>query len=137
MFNNEISHYQTPPSSISKIQKISVIMKCITYHKSNTLALDWIRKFLKIVDESFPPTNPLHKRLTRHNLKLSYSCMPNQKAMIKMHKNRLLRAPAARGTLPCQGQGRGTIAPGTPTTSMTSDTRGTDTAQGWIPMSGG
>ena len=61
------------------------------------------RKFLKIIDESFPPTNALHKRLSRHNLKLSYSCMPNQKAMIKMHNNRLLGADraAAEPEPPC------------------------------------
>ena len=33
--------------------------------------------------------------------------------------------------------GRGTIAPGTPTTSVISGMRGTDTARGWPPMSGG
>ena len=61
------------------------------------------RKFLKIIDESFPPTNALHKRLSRHNLKLSYSCMPNQKAVIKMHNNRLLGADraAAEPDPPC------------------------------------
>ena len=61
------------------------------------------RKFLKIIDESFPPTNPLHKRLSRHNVKLSYSCMPNQRAVIKMHNNRLLGADraAAEPDPPC------------------------------------
>ena len=40
------------------------------------------QKFLKIVEESFPPGNPLHRKLSKHNLKLSYSCVPNMKSRI-------------------------------------------------------
>ena len=63
--------YFTPPFSMSVKTKIG-------------------REFLKIVDTSFPPSNPLHKRLTRHNMKISYSCMPNMKSRISRHNTQLL-----------------------------------------------
>merc|ERR1711952_615410 len=59
------------------------------------------QKFLKIIDESFPPTNALHKKLNRHNVKLSYSCMPNQKSLIKTHNSKVLAAAAPQPDPPC------------------------------------
>ena len=40
------------------------------------------RKLLYIVDQCLPKRHPLHKIFNRHNLKLSYSCMPNIKSII-------------------------------------------------------
>ena len=45
--------------------------------------------FLKIVEESFPPDNPLHRKLSKHNLKLSYSCVPNMKSRISRHNQKI------------------------------------------------
>ena len=59
------------------------------------------QKFLKIIDESFPPTNALHGKLNRHNMKLSYSCMPNQKSVIKAHNNKLLATADPAPDPPC------------------------------------
>ena len=43
------------------------------------------KEFLKIIDTSFPPGNKLHGKLNRHNIKLSYCCMPNMKRRVDRH----------------------------------------------------
>ena len=42
-------------------------------------------QFLRAIDESFPVGNELHGKINRHNIKLSYSCMPNMKKRIGRH----------------------------------------------------
>ena len=49
------------------------------------------KEFLKIVDSSFPVGNPLHGKINRHNVKLSYRTMPNMKTQINRHNARLRR----------------------------------------------
>ena len=53
------------------------------------------RKFLGIINKSFPKDHPLHKIFNRHTLKLSYSCMPNVKAIISSHNKKILSSNAA------------------------------------------
>ena len=63
------------------------------------------KEFLKIVDTAFPPTNALHKKLNRHNIKISYSCMPNMKTRISRHNTQLLtrdRVQAAEPPCNCR-----------------------------------
>ena len=48
------------------------------------------RKFLLVVDKCFPKNHPLNKIFNRHTLKLSYSCMPNMKAVISSHNINIL-----------------------------------------------
>lgn len=48
------------------------------------------KEFLEIIDTSFPVGNPLHGKLNRHNLKISYSTMPNMKTQVGRHNNRIL-----------------------------------------------
>ena len=48
------------------------------------------RKFLLVVDKCFPKNHPLNKIFNRHTLKLSYSCMPNMKAVISSHNKNML-----------------------------------------------
>ena len=62
------------------------------------------REFLKIIDASFPPGNPLHGKLNRHNLKLSYSTCPNMKTQISRHNNRILNPGRAEEDEPCTCQ---------------------------------
>ena len=50
------------------------------------------REFLKILDSSFPSTNPLSKLFTRNTVKISYKCMPNMKQAVSRHNNKLTRA---------------------------------------------
>ena len=61
------------------------------------------KEFLRIVDTAFPPENPLHKKLTRHNIKISYSCMPNMKTKISRHNTQRLAADRGQQVeeLPC------------------------------------
>ena len=59
------------------------------------------REFLKIVDNSFPVGNPLHGKLTRHNVKLSYSTVNNMKAQISQHNSRLRHGDVAEVPAPC------------------------------------
>ena len=73
------------------------------------------KEFLKILDTAFPPSNPLHKKLNRHNIKISYSCMPNMKTRISRHNTQLLtrdRVQAAEPPcncrqIPCPMPGQG------------------------------
>ena len=46
------------------------------------------KQFLKIIDSSFPPNNPLRKIFNRNSVKISYSCLPNIKSMIDTHNKR-------------------------------------------------
>ena len=48
------------------------------------------RKFLRIIDECFPPHHCLHKICNRNTLKLSYSTMPNVASIIASHNKHLL-----------------------------------------------
>ena len=48
------------------------------------------RKFLHIVDISFPVGNPLRKIFNRNTLKLSYSGMPNMQAIITSHNKAVI-----------------------------------------------
>ena len=48
------------------------------------------KEFLKIITKCFPPTNKLHKIFNRNTVKLSYSCMPNMKAVIDGNNKKLL-----------------------------------------------
>ena len=50
-------------------------------------------EFLKLVKRVFNTTHPLHKICNTNTLKLSYSCMPNMKATIDGHNNKLLSEP--------------------------------------------
>ena len=43
------------------------------------------QEFLKLIDRSFPPTNPLHKLFTRQTVKVSYKCMPSMAQAVSRH----------------------------------------------------
>jgi hypothetical protein len=48
-------------------------------------------KFIKSVDESFPPGHPLHSILNRHTLKVSYRTMPNMAQVVSKHNSLIQR----------------------------------------------
>ena len=48
------------------------------------------KTFLKLIDNHFPKTNKFHIILSRNNVEVSYSCLPNFANMIKSHNNRIL-----------------------------------------------
>ena len=102
------------------------------------------QKFLKIIDESFPPTNALHGKLNRHNLKLSYSCMPNQKSVIKAHNSKLLAAAAPEPDPPCSCRAWACPMPGSCTkknvvyqcTITSQDEQGNDVKELYVGATG-
>ena len=48
------------------------------------------RDFLRLLDTTFPPTNPLHKLFTRQTVKISYKCMPNMAHAVSRHNSKIL-----------------------------------------------
>ena len=59
------------------------------------------KEFLKIIDQSFPVGNPLHGKLTRHNMKLAYSTTTNMSGKISQHNQKLLSAGNVEQVDPC------------------------------------
>ena len=59
------------------------------------------KEFLKIIDTSFPPGNKLHGKLNRHNIKLSYCCMPNMKRRVDRHNIQKLATEEEEVVEPC------------------------------------
>ena len=51
------------------------------------------RKFLQLVDKSFPPGHPLRPIFNRNTLKISYSCMPNMGAVLAGHNKKHSKKP--------------------------------------------
>ena len=49
------------------------------------------KQFLRIIDTSFPPGNPLRKLFNRNTVKVSYKCMPNMGSIISSHNTKLLQ----------------------------------------------
>ena len=60
------------------------------------------RKFLLVVNKCFPKNHPLNKIFNRHTLKLSYSCMPNMKAVISSHNKNMLAQDHGATAAPLQ-----------------------------------
>ena len=58
---------------------------------SRSLKTNVGKEFFRLLDRSFPPSNPLHKLFTRQTVKLSYKCMPNMATSISRHNSKLLR----------------------------------------------
>ena len=47
-------------------------------------------RFLRLLDQHFPPGSPLHPLLNRKKVKLSYRCLPNLKSEISKHNFKIL-----------------------------------------------
>ena len=47
-------------------------------------------RFLRLLDQHFPPGSPLHPLLNRTKVKLSYRCLPNLKTQIAKHNFKIL-----------------------------------------------
>ena len=47
-------------------------------------------EFLKLIDKHFPERHKFHKLFNRNNVKVSYSSMPNMKAIINGHNKKVL-----------------------------------------------
>ena len=51
------------------------------------------RDFLKLIDECFPPSHPLHKVFNRKNVKIGYSTTPNVAQIISAKNSKILKPP--------------------------------------------
>ena len=57
--------------------------------------------FLKLVQRHFPRQHKFHKIFNKNNVKVSYSCMPNMKAVINGHNKKLLSPPPDNSSKTC------------------------------------
>ena len=75
-----------------------------------------VKEFLKLIEMSFPPENPLHKLFTRQTLKLSYKCMPSMAHAISKHNAKLMQSdqqlPSQPASLQLPGGGEQVPCPG-------------------------
>ena len=62
---------------------------------SKSVKTDIGRMFLKMVRKHFTPQHHLYKVINIHTVKLSYSCMPNMKNIIKQSNARIMAEPVA------------------------------------------
>lgn len=81
-------HYDPQPPKPKRTRNRNIIWFNPPY--SANVATNIGHKFLKIIDDSFPPSHPLRKICNRNTLKLSYSCMPNVDNIIASHNKYLL-----------------------------------------------
>ena len=68
---------------------------------SQNVATNIGKKFLRIIDEHFPPSSPLHKIFNRNTIKISYRCTPNLGKTISAHNSRILYPPIERKEKNC------------------------------------
>lgn len=63
-------------------------------------------QFLKIISETFPKSSILYKIANRSKIKVSYRCMPNMKAVISRHNNKILHQNEAAAPPTCNCQNK-------------------------------
>ena len=61
------------------------------------------RKFLSLIDKHFPSNHALYKIFNRNTVKISYSCMPNMKAVINNHNTQIIAPKPTRPWTDVQG----------------------------------
>ena len=59
------------------------------------------KRFLSLLDECFPKTNPLSKFINRHTVKVSFRCMANMKSQISKHNSKIISEPLNQALPPC------------------------------------
>ena len=64
-----------------------------TMHCNATVGTNIGKEFLKLIDECFPPSHPLHKIFNRKNVKVSYSGTPNIEKIIASKNSKVLKTP--------------------------------------------
>ena len=84
---NKLNKTGTPPQANSTRRR-NIIWFNPPFSKSVKTYVG--KTFLNVIDEHFPPSNPLHKVFNRNNVKVSYSCMENIKSTISSHNHKLL-----------------------------------------------
>ena len=73
------------------------------------------KQFLRIIDISVPPDNPLRKLFNRSTVKVLYKCMPDMGSIVSSHNTKLLqRDPNQQQVQGCNCQGGPGTCPLTP-----------------------
>ena len=57
---------------------------------NKNLQINLGKKFLNLIDKHFPKENKLSKIINRNTIKISYSCLPNVKQIIRTHNRKVL-----------------------------------------------
>ena len=81
-------HTYNPQPTRNRSRKIKVIWYNPPWNANVKINLG--RKFINIINRSFPNEHSLRKIFNKHTLKLSYSCMPNIKSTISSHNKAVL-----------------------------------------------
>ena len=68
---------------------------------NNNISTNIGRFFLNLVQRHFPRQHKFHKIFNKNNVKVSYSCMPNMKAVINGHNKKLLTPLSDNPTRTC------------------------------------
>ena len=64
------------------------------------------QEFLKLIDKHFPERHKFHKLFNRQNVKVSYSSMPNMKAIINGHNQKVLSEKPSQSERTCNCRNR-------------------------------
>ena len=78
----------TSTNTRSKRRWRKVIWFCPPHNKAVVTNIG--RRFLSLIDKHFPRNTTLGKLFNRNNVKISYSCTKNMKAIITSHNQKLL-----------------------------------------------
>ena len=94
---------QPPPHNTQKSRRRSRKRKVTWFNPpySDNVKTNIGKQFLKLVDKCFPPDHPLHGRINRNTVKISYRTMPNMKQIIAAHNKSLMKKDAHSATPGC------------------------------------
>ena len=88
-----------PPRENRRRRQRNVTYFCPPFSKIVETKLG--KQFLRAIDKSFSVGNALHGKLNRHNIKISYSCMPNMEKRIGRHNLTVLNSETEEEVEPC------------------------------------
>ena len=91
--------WAVPPRGNRRRRRRNITYFCLPF--SRILETKLGNQFLRAIDESFPVGNEHHGKINRHNIKLSYSCMPNMKKRIGRHNRTVLNSETEEEVEPC------------------------------------
>ena len=57
--------------------------------------------FMRLIDKHFHSHHKFHKLFNRNNVKLSYSCMPSNKNVIRKHNSKIMEDPKPTNNKTC------------------------------------
>ena len=97
-YNNNLIFSETQPKKKARKRKIILFNPPFNNYVANNNK----KEFLKLINKHFPPQHKFHKILNRNNIKISYSCMPNMKAIITGDNKKLLEKKSSQQSKQCK-----------------------------------